>query len=208
MSYLPVDVANMALARIGARSIATLGDNSVEARACNRLFNVARDMMLGAADWSFATAVNPLTASGNTVLPFPWTAEYLRPVSNIKSRYLVPLVLTENNLGNDDRVPFAEGVTIAGGVLASVIWTTINPAALVYTFQVTDPNLWNPGFVSAFSIQLASEIALPITGNGQIAQALREAAGQAVQLLHPAGLNEGVSGTGTGGSAQVAARGG
>ena len=209
-TYAPVDVANMALSRLGARSIATLNDNSVEARACNRLFNVARDMMLAAADWRFATARSPLAQSGNaeTVIPFPWTYEYLRPAYCIKPRFLTVAQSAEAfyNAGNDDRVPYEEAISVVGGQQVGVIWTTVSPAMLCYTYQVANVSLWEPGFVSAFSMQLASEICMPITGNGQLASAMREAASQASSLLQPQGVNEGVNGRGSGGSAQINAR--
>ena len=187
-----VDVGNMALGRLGARSIATLGDNSVEARAVNRLFNVVRDLLLGVQDWRFATARVALGGTGQVPL-FPFTYQYFKPADCIKSRYLVPTEIGQLNLANDDRVPYEEGVDVFGGTQTPIINTTISPAALVYTRQLTDPSTWDSDFVSLMSIQLAAEIALAVTGNGQVANAMRQAASQAIEGLQPSGMNEGVS---------------
>lgn len=199
----PVDVANLALARLGARSIATLGDNSVEARSCNRLFNTVRDLLLGVQEWRFATARSGLIATDGGA-PFPFLYQYVRPGFCIKPRFLTVAANGQNNMANDDRVPYEEGVATVDGVLAQVINTTISPATLVYTYQVTDPTLWEPTFLSTMSIQLAAEIALPVTGSGQIADAMAKAAERAMQALEPGVSNQGVSRQQRGSDSQAA----
>ena len=104
-------------------------------------------------------------ATGNAA-PFPYTYEYARPGLCIKPRFLTVAGIGESGQSNDDRVPHEEGVNVVNGALAQVIWTTVSPANLVYTYQVVDPTLWEPTFASTMSIQLAAEIALPVTGNG------------------------------------------
>ena len=187
-----VAASNVALAHIGARSISGMQENSVEARSCLRLFSSIRDRTLSMRDWRFATARSLLAPSGGDA-PFPWQYQYLQPAQCIKPRAVTVTTSGSNDMANDDRVPFEEGVADIAGVLTQIINTSVTPAALEYTYQIVDPSLWDLGFMSAFALQLAAEIAIPITGNGKLAQAMRQAAAAAMDMMQPDGKNEGVS---------------
>lgn len=102
------DVANLALSHVGTRAtIASLAENSPEARACSRFFAHCRDETLAATWWNFARATASLTllkaAPGTpefvgSVVPLwtdsypapPWQYEYAYPADCIKARYVVP----------------------------------------------------------------------------------------------------------------------
>lgn len=102
------DVCNLALSHVGTRAtIASLAENSPEARACSRFFAHCRDEALAATWWGFARATATLTllkaAPGTpefsgSIVPLwtdsypapPWQYEYAYPANCIKARYVVP----------------------------------------------------------------------------------------------------------------------
>ena len=62
----------------------------------------------------------------------------------------------------------------------------------MYTQAITDPNEFDPQFVLAFSYMLASRLAIPLTGDGSIAQAMLQQALISVGAAEETDSNEGV----------------
>lgn len=104
-----IDICNRALGEIGTRStIASLSENSEEARYCNIYYEAVRDQALGLANWNFArytttlavlkaapgTPENPDAPSSgvwSTDWPAPpWLYEYAFPSDCIRCRYIIP----------------------------------------------------------------------------------------------------------------------
>ena len=56
MSYIDVDICNLALYRVGQRQpISALDDGSLGAQLCSLMYPIARDGLLTKAQWRFAT---------------------------------------------------------------------------------------------------------------------------------------------------------
>lgn len=105
-------ICNFALSQVGTRStIASLTEDSNEARACNLWFDQTRDDMLQQAFWNFArkTAtlsllkqspgtpgfVGPASATWSNVYPAPpWQYQYAYPSDCLQVRYLQPQLST------------------------------------------------------------------------------------------------------------------
>lgn len=102
------DLSNQALGAIGAKAtIASMNENSPEAKACLREFASARDELLRKAHWDFARKavngtvlksapgtpgnVNPATAvwDPTTQPPLPWLFEYTYPSDCIQVRRII-----------------------------------------------------------------------------------------------------------------------
>ena len=49
-----VSICNLALQRVGAKTISALSEDSTAGRACNRVYTQARDSELRAHPWAFA----------------------------------------------------------------------------------------------------------------------------------------------------------
>lgn len=97
MSNTDTSICNRALAHIGTRSqIASLTENSPEARACNMFYEETRNEVLSMAYWNFANKTATLsvlkvapgtpgaastnaTVWNNTFPPPPWLYEYAYP---------------------------------------------------------------------------------------------------------------------------------
>jgi hypothetical protein len=81
-----------------------------------------------------------------------------------------------------------QGAISQPGGVRQVIWTNAASAAAWCTIDVTDPDGWEPGFVNAFSWFLAKEIAMNITGSGEVQQAMMAGA---MDALSKASASEG-----------------
>ncbi len=119
------DIANRALSAIGTRSqIASLTENSNEARNCNLLFDSLRDELLRLAPWNCATNFNnlalicaaPGTPENPTVgasswqkgiPPPPWSYEYAYPSDCLRPLWIVPQFTT----GFASGVPITTAIT-------------------------------------------------------------------------------------------------
>jgi hypothetical protein len=201
-SSLDLSNANDALARISEAPISSFTENSTKARIIARLYPRVRGLMFAAGDWRFATARAALVPSGASA-PFPWAYEYLLPANVARPRMVLAGGLPADGVTLEP-VPFEEGVNAAG--TAGVIRTDVSPATLVYTMELIDPALWDAGFTSSFTIQLAAEIALGITGNGNVAQAMRQEAAISIQTQMPMGQAQSVTSARRGPSTTTMAR--
>lgn len=106
------EVANLALSKIGTRStIASLTEDSNEARAINLVYENVRDQVLGMAFWNFAKktvnlgvlkaapgAAGSTSTGGPTWSPDwpapPWLYEYAYPSDAIQVRMIMPQMTT------------------------------------------------------------------------------------------------------------------
>jgi hypothetical protein len=161
MATSAVTISNMALSRIGARStIASLTEDSNEARHCKLLFDHARDATLEAFDWNFARVRVALAELGDE--PTGWSYRYAYPSNCIQPRFLEAPTRTER------RLPYR--IEAKADLSGRVILTDVEDAVLVYTARVTDPALFTPSFVTALSWRLGADLAIPITGKESLQQ--------------------------------------
>lgn len=121
------EVANLALAKIGTRStIASLTEDSNEAKAINLIYANTRDQVLSMAFWNFARktanlavlkiapgAMGSTSPGGNVWSPdWPppgWLYEYAYPADCIQMRFVSPQF--SNNVGVDGIPVFGNAVT-------------------------------------------------------------------------------------------------
>jgi hypothetical protein len=201
-STLDLTYANDALARLAERPIGAFTDNSPAARTVARLYPRVRALLFSGGDWKFATARAALGSASAGV--YPWANEYAMPANVARCRIVVRTAVGDDGVDLGPQ-PFEEGIN-AGGT-ARVIRTDVNPAVLIYTAEIIDPALWDAGFVSCFTLQLAAELALPITGNGNIAQEMAAAAQRAIMTQMPTGQAQAVVQAPRGPSTTTQARG-
>jgi|SRR5215472_950602 len=178
-------ICNAALLGASIRwRIGSIYEGSPEAKVCLEFYSQARDELLDAQDWSFNRRTAPLTklkgpppAGGysNTnpwndfTVPAPgWLYEYAYPSDCIDLRGItempggmpdldpVPQVWRVDN----DPTPNLVGnpPTTAVGPEAKVIFTNVANAIGVYRSRVTDPGMFDPGFVTALISLLTERI--------------------------------------------------
>lgn len=156
-----VQICNMALGYLnhGVR-IAALDEGSNEADQCSLYYDAARRTALRAAPWAFASRYATLADLGAPASP-QWLRMYAYPVDAVMVRRILPAIPgTPPNRW--------EVASIASG--ARVIMCDVEDAIAHYTADVTSPPLFDPSFLSAFAWQLASEIAVVLTGSPQMKQ--------------------------------------
>lgn len=148
----------MAISHLGiGKEIANVDtEQSEEASACRRFFDMARDAALGDLSWGFATK----EATLNLIEENPteeWSYSYRYPVDCINLRRI------KSGLRNDtqsSRVAFKLVKDDSG----QLIYTDQADAEVEYTVKVTDPSFYTAEFSLALSFMLASYIAPRLTG--------------------------------------------
>lgn len=221
------EVANLALSKIGTRStIASLTEDSNEARAINLLYANTRDQVLGMAFWNFAKKTTTLsllksapgtpsfTETGGQVWspdwpPPGWLFEYAYPSDCIQVRYIIPQLATGFP---GDTVPLFGNQTLGGmpylsapavrfevatdtitSVVQNVILTNQYQAIGVYTSRITNPDLWGASFIEAFAAALAGRVAMQLTGDKSLTDAMFKYANAVILEARVADGNEGLT---------------
>lgn len=157
-----VQIANMALSHIGAKSsIESLDEQSPEARACKLWYQLALEQALEGFDWSFARKRMDLALDGDDP-PAEWLFRYQYPVDCVRFRYIW------NPAGPDaDAVPFE--IETNGSDQRTIV-TNMESAVGIFTKLITTPTSYTPMFIEALSRALAHHIAFTITGDLKIKQ--------------------------------------
>ena len=145
MAVSPVDIANLALTRLGQDTIVSLTDESSRARAVNAVYSISRDAVLRGHPWNFAQKRVKLTAD-SAAPTFGYTKQFELPADFLRVTRL-------NEQSRDFRV---EGNKILCNA------STIN---VVYTYRVTDSNLFDNLFVDTLAYRIAADTARQLTGS-------------------------------------------
>lgn len=185
-SLSETDICNQALAAAQVRAqIASMNDSNTSARACKLFYATARDELLREAQWGFANKYSllELKATYNAVAwdaagPGPgWAYQYGYPVDCAKMNYIIPLTNFQAwmaRLRTNERVDLKTvgapwELTSNGG--ETRINTNAEQAVGAYTEQVNVTSRWTPEFAAAMVARLAYRIAVPLSGDKQIAAA-------------------------------------
>lgn len=171
----PADILNLTLTRIGYKGdrVGNLYEGSMAAKLALDIYAQTRDEMLRDGDWGFAERNVNLTLlkqarprgyfppnpwDGTQNPPPPWLYEYAYPDDCLKVRSIksVPLFVM---VFDPQPVVFAVENDKYYTPSRKVILCNIADAQLVYTGQVTDPQLWEADFVEAFSAELGFRLA-------------------------------------------------
>lgn len=142
-----VQIANIALSKLGAQPINAFTDDSNSARLANLTFSEIRDTVLRDHPWNCATKRASLAALA-TAPVWGYARQFQLPTDCL--RVLGP--------ENPNREPWkVEGRKILTDLAA--------PLNILYIAQVTDPNEFDALFREALSARLAMEWAEPVSGN-------------------------------------------
>lgn len=184
-----VDIVNMALAAIGTQSTVTSinpSDGSTEANNAAILYTPVRQGLLRAVNWNFARKqanLNLLKSATdtNSTCPVPWQFEYAYPQDSLRLRFLLP-PFTNTSTSSGTVIPagvtlappWPVGVNIPFTVAVDtdsknnnvrVILSNLQNAIAVYTADISDPALFDSGFVDAFVHMMASRLVIALSGN-------------------------------------------
>jgi hypothetical protein len=154
------DVVNIALSRIGAKSISTLAsDTTVEAVQARIVYYNTRDSLMRAHPWNFLTLRVQLTDSGTDPV-FGWDNGFLLPSDFLR---LITVHATNDNW---DQPPYRLEKQDISAVKTNVLLINSSTCWIRYVYLETTPSKWITDFQDAVAWQLAAEFALvlPVSG--------------------------------------------
>ncbi len=151
------EIANLALSHAGiGKEIANIEtENSEEARACRRYYDLSLETTLRDHDWPFATKYATL----GLVEEAPnaeWDFSYRYPADCLKIRKILSGLVNDNR---QSRIDFIEAQDDAGRLLL----TNEGSAQVKYTPFTTNISVYPPDFVMALSFRLAHYIVSRLT---------------------------------------------
>ena len=176
-----VALCNLALSHLGQGGISSLDENSTEAELCKLAYPVSRDATLRDHPWNFAMRREPLALLADEAPP-GWDYVYQYPADCLAARYILP----ECGVG---KPPFE--IALGSGGMQRIVLTDEPSAWLAYTARVKDTTLFDPLFVQAVAVRLASDLAQPITGEGTKQQNLLRLYEGLLDMARQADANEG-----------------
>lgn len=196
-------IINQALRGTGLRfRIADIYEGSPPARAALEIYGQSRDELLRAQDWPFARS-GPVALAllkgppppggyypGNPwtmIFPAqPWLYEYGYPSDCLDLLAILKPAMSLPQLDpraqtwrvDNDLMPIVSGSPpTASGPAQKVILANAKGALAIYRRRVTNPALWEPGFTATLIESLARKLALTLTQNLQVMQALGQETG-------------------------------
>mgnify|MGYP001194737015 FL=1 len=142
-----VSICNLALTELGAANppITDLADNTKTARACNRIYEQARDQALRDHPWNFALKRIALAADTDTPL-WTYANAYTWPTGALR---IIECDTTSAWVIEGQKI-----LTDAGA-----------PLNILYIDTITDPTLFDAKFVEAYAAKIAATIAFDITAS-------------------------------------------
>ena len=181
-----VEIARLALQHIGDRyDITSMAEESPEAEQVNLVYDDVRDMMLRDHPWKFARKYTAPAAIVGTV-PGNWSYMFQYPTDCVR------VVKIVNPLGDgEDPIRFEVARYASGATDTRVMLTDEAEPTFEYTSRITDPNEYDPIFVTAMAYRLAQYIAVPLTGDRQVMADMKTMADVEVGKARASDGNEG-----------------
>lgn len=143
-----VQICNLALVDIGAKTINALDDGSVEADVCDEVYDLLLEMVLEAHTWDFAKKWVALAEdAGYTMIDEQYDYAYELPADYIRMSRM------------EDKDSLYE-------VRGSTLLTNVEDANIEYIQKITDPTKYPSHFVRAFSARMRLPLAMKVTNKG------------------------------------------
>jgi|TARA_R110000803_G_scaffold34612_3_gene75464 ubiquitin len=144
-----VSICNLALQRVGAKTISALSEDSTAGRACNRVYTQARDSELRAHPWAFAR--ERVQVAADSVNPaFGAARRYALPSDNLR------ILPTNGRDGTDTQDDFE--------IFGKFIHTDhSSPIRLNYIKRITDENTFDALFVELLIARIAMDVSEKVT---------------------------------------------
>lgn len=170
MATSETEVCNLALIRLGHQTITSLAEGTPTSDLCNLLYTQTRDSLLRSHPWNFAIKRVTLALSGTTpnheftyqhalpsdclkVIRTNWEADGTTGSSAI---YGFPGVMGYNQV----EIPYR----IENGFLLC----NETVAKIEYVARITDVAMFDPLFVRALSLDMATAMAMKLTDNATL----------------------------------------
>jgi len=177
-----VGICNLALSHLGSYSIQSFTESTKEAQFCDAVYEPVRDSMLRDFDWNFATKREALALLTTTYSGYDYAYAYpsdcLKAIKiyNANTGYSMSGSFYDASLtySSPNKIEFE--IAINDNLNQKIVLTNEGDAELFYTAKVTNVNLYDPLFVTAFSYSLAAELALALKGSTKMQEELTQLA--------------------------------
>lgn len=165
MADSSVDIANLALTLIGEAAIVSLDEETDQARALKRIYNITLDAVLRDHNWNFAQL--RVSLARHAIAPsFKFSYQYVLPTDPYCLRLL------ETNLDSDQAWRIETYKTASEQ--SRVIVTDATSVKVLYVARLTDVVLWDALFADAFATDLAYRASFAITRNAALTKSLQD----------------------------------
>jgi len=144
-SKTKIAICNLALRSLGADRIMAIDEDNETARILNDVYDLLLDEVLRAHPWNFAQKRTSLARLDKT------------PAFDYDYAYQLP--------SDCLRVVRMSDKTAKFKIENNELLTNKGEAKILYIARITDPNLYDSAFITAFATRLASEISYPITNS-------------------------------------------
>lgn len=162
-----VSIINGALNHISKAPIVAITDTSPQALAAMRIWDSSLRETLRESFPGFATAVVALALHA-TYTPIHWSYAYMYPANCLAMSLVYNSGTTDPKIGE----AFREVYHPTGN--EKIILTNCESAYGEYIYLISDTTLFDASFVVALEYNLASKLAVPLTGDGAKAKSLIE----------------------------------
>jgi hypothetical protein len=163
-----VDICNLALSHLGdTATVASIAppEGSAQAQHCAVFYPIARNTLLEAHDWSFATVRVASPAKLHEDY-FGWRYAYMRPADAIR---IISVTHARGANADQSDVPYVQESDVDG---KSIILCNDDDVVVKYIRLETNVSKYPPMFIQALSWHLAAMLAGPmIKGDAGAAQA-------------------------------------
>jgi len=175
-----VDIANLALTKLGAAPIASFSDNNTKSAAFQRTYYMLRDD-LQRRRWNFNRVYTSLPALDVTP-PFEYQYAYQLPADYLRLELATQVSPNGNppqgqiptvGMPGVDLSDYQNGRSQDYRIVGLQIWANIPPPlSIIYGKKETDPNKFDSFFVKAFATYLAWQLCEQFTNSNQKKDAL------------------------------------
>lgn len=204
MSLDKLEIFNLAISLVGGQTpIQNINDKRPEAGACRTWYKPSRLLVLNEAFWPSVRRTVILTQIAENDFadawqdgdpPLPWRFAYELPDDFITGRYVYNAADISGDVGLGDvgGDPNKNEFTIEYFPTTSerVLVTNTENAVLTYTADDQDTLKWDMNLVHAVAYELAANIALQLTGNVAVSEAMKGRKQQIVENMKLAQANE------------------
>jgi hypothetical protein len=157
MSTSELEICNRALALIKQQPVDTLSDEAEGARKFKIFYPTMRDELLCELDWSFATKIQALVVSAETVTG--WEFVYAVPSDMLRIRK----VFVDTGNPDPDPIDFRGPILNDAGDTKLIVAKS-DAAYVEFTKAINDPALFDVLFTRAIIHRVAAAMAPAITG--------------------------------------------
>lgn len=162
-----ITICNLALAHLGQEPLVSLEQTDERARRLNLFYEPVKEEVLRTHNWGFACAREILSLLEKRDSDLPYVYQY--PADAL---YVRRVFCPDGRRG----LRGAEGVQFKEEYLKTyntrVLCTALPDAAAEYTKNILDAGVFDAAFVKAFSLALAADMAVALTGDSALAAQL------------------------------------